>query len=716
MRRVPVIRQMGQHECGPACLTMILGFHGSTISLNKISEQCGAQRNGVSATILKSVSKHYGLDCKVYQISFEDLKKNISAFLPCILFWDERHFVVLDRIKQGTFYIIDPNKGKLKMSEVEFKQHYSKAVFIFKKTNKFKEMLPSSAGNHYLRYISKNRTIVSLILLFSIISQGISLIIPFLIKYLVDHSLINKSTNALPLIGITIISVVFLFGLIMFIRNHFTIKLQAVISKRISTDFMEHLIKLPLNFFESRKTSDIAMRVSNISMIREILAKSGATVVLDIITMVTFFIAMLTQSYKLTFSVIGLAIIQFLLMIVLTSRIKGLIQDDLSAQTATQSFLVEALRAITFIKSNGLDYSILDKWSKYHDKQIEIFSKRYHLEAILESINVSIRFCTPLLILWLGTVEVINGNLTLGCLLGFSSLGTFFLLPIASLITSIQQFQMVGDVFERIQDVMKSKPEQFNPAPLTNELSKQHIKLENVTFSIHDTHIVKDISLNIKPGSKVSLVGRTGSGKTTLSRIILGLYRPTKGKVLYGGKNLNDLNFYELRKQMGVVLQESFLFNDTIANNIAGFKNLSQEKIEQAAMKVQLHEDILKMPMGYNTIIGENGSMLSGGQRQRLAIARAIVDNPSVVILDEITSNLDTLTEHKIDDYFAKSSITRIVITHRLLTSQDSDLIVILDKGEVIEKGKHEELIAQKGQYYDLWIKQVGKNQDAVNI
>lgn len=423
---------------------------------------------------------------------------------------------------------------------------------------------------------------------------------------------------------------------------------------------------------------------------------------------------MLTQSFKLAFFAIGLAIIQFLLMMILIPRIKILIHNDLSIQTTTQSFLVEALRAITFIKSNGLDHSILTKWSNYYDKQIEAFSKRYHLDAIMDSISVSIRYCAPLLLLWFGSKEVITGNLTLGSLLGFSSLGTSFLLPIASLITSMQQFQLVGDTFERMQDVMETEPEQINQTSIIEtELSKQDIKLENVTFTHHSLHILEEVSLNIKSGTKLALVGRTGSGKTTLSRIILGLYKPTKGKVFYGEHDLKNLNLYELRKQMGVVLQESFLFNDTIANNIAGFKSLSQDKIEQAAKRVQLHEDIIRMPMGYNTIIGENGSMLSGGQRQRIAIARAIVDNPSVVILDEITSNLDTLTEHKIDEYFAKSNITRIVITHRLLSSQDSDLIVVLDQGKIVEKGTHQELLEKKGYYYDLWIKQVGDRQKA---
>lgn len=713
-RRVSLVRQMGQYECGPACLTMILSYYGITISLNKISEQCDAQRNGVSVSVLKSVSEYYGLNCKVYQVSFEDMKKYINSYLPCIIFWDERHFVVLEQIKNSLFHIIDPNKGKLKLSEEEFKRHYSKVILTFKKTDKFKKMKPSSAVKYYSHYIVKCRTIAPLILLFSLTIQVVSLAVPFLIKYLVDHSLISKSPTHLPLLGFLIIIAVFILGLVMFIRNHFSIKLQAIISKNISKDFVEHLLKLPLNFYENRTTGDIAMRVSNIAMVREIIAKSGSTVVLDIITLVSFFIAMLTQSFKLAFFAIGLAIIQFLLMMVLIPRIKDLIRGDLSTQTTTQSFLVEALRAITFIKSNGLDHSILTKWSNYYDKQIEAFSHRYHLDALMESISVSIRYCAPLLLLWFGSIEVITGNLTLGGLLGFSSVGTSFLLPIASLITSTQQFQLVGDTFERIQDVMETEPEQFNQASIIEpELSKQDIKLENVTFTHHNLHILKEISLNIKSGTKLALVGRTGSGKTTLSRIILGLYKPTKGKVLYGEQDLNTLNLYEIRKQMGVVLQESFLFNDTIANNIAGFKNLSQDKIEQAAKKVQLHEDIIRMPMGYNTIIGENGNMLSGGQRQRIAIARAIVDNPSVVILDEITSNLDTLTEHKIDEYFAKSNITRIVITHRLLSSQDSDLIVVLDQGKIVENGKHQELLEKKGYYYDLWIKQVGDRQKA---
>ena len=715
MKKVPFFKQMGQYECGPACLTMLLNYHGCKVSLNKISEQCGAQRNGVSVTTIKSVSNSYGLNCRVYQVKADDIYSNIMNYLPCILFWDNKHFVVLEKIKKGTLEILDPNIGRLKLEREKFEQRYSGVILTFEKTEKFHSMIPVATNKFYFKYISKNWSCVSLILLFAVITQAVSLLVPFLIKYLVDDSLLSKSTNTLSFIGIAMISVISLLGIFMLIRSYFEIKFQATVSKHLSTDFMGHLLKLPLNFFENRTTGDIAMRVSNIAMIRDILARGGTSVILDIITLISFFIAMLTQSVRLALFAIGVAILQFILMAILIPKKKELIRGDLSSQTAAQSFLVEALRAIPFIKSNGLDQAVMKKWTYYNDKQIDMFTKRYHLDAILESISISIRFCAPLLLLWFGSIEVINGSISLGSLLGFGILGTSFLIPVASLITSVQKFQLVGDVFERIQDVMESEPEQFNQDRLNFELSKQDIKLKNVSFSYHNNRILNNICLDIKAGSKVALVGRTGSGKTTLSRIILGLYRVTEGKVLFGDKDLNDLNLSELRKQMGVVLQESFLFNDTIANNISGFKNISQKKIEEATKKVRLYDDIMRMPMGFNTIIGENGSMLSGGQRQRLAIARAIVHNPSIVILDEITSNLDALTEQYIDDYFAQTNITRIIITHRLLNSQDADLIVVLDQGNIIEKGTHQELLKQQGEYYNLWIKQVENKELVTN-
>ncbi|WP_100330116.1 peptidase domain-containing ABC transporter [Bacillus xiapuensis] len=711
MKRVPLIRQMGQHECGPACLSMILSFYNCKVSLNKISEQCGAQRNGVSIKKLKEVANHYGMDCKVFQVDAEAFIKNTTPYTPCILFWDNHHFVVLEKFNGQQFFILDPNMGRIKMNIDEFKQHFSNVILTFKPTNKLKEMSPPSTLEYYYRYISKCKSIVTMILIFSLIAQALSLLVAFVIKYLVDDIFIEDSYTDLSTVGICTLLGLVILSILMFIRSHFSIMLQAQISRDISTDFMEHLLKLPLSFFENRTVGDIAMRVSNIAMIREMLARSGTSIVLDIITLVTFFVAMLSQSVKLALFAIGLATFQFIFMVIFIPKIKELIRGDLSAQTTTQSFLIESLRSISFIKSNGLDHSIMNKWSRYYDKQINMFKKRYTLDAILESVSVSIRFCAPLLLLLFGIGEVSKGNLSLGGLLGFSSLGTAFLLPVTSIINSIQQFQLVGDVFERIQDVMETPAEEFNHEPLPDDLDKRDIILENVTFSHNQSKpVLQNINLKIPCGSKVALVGRTGSGKTTLSRIILGLYKPTSGTVYIGNDNLNSLNIYQLRRKLGVVLQESFLFNDTIANNISGFRKFSNEEIVEAAKKVRLHDDILQMPMGYETIIGENGDMLSGGQRQRLAIARAIVNNPSIVILDEATSNLDTLTENQIDTYFNESNTTRIIITHRLINTIDADIIVVLEQGQIIEVGKHSDLLSKKGTYQRMWEKQVGSD------
>ncbi|GIO22992.1 peptidase domain-containing ABC transporter [Oceanobacillus sp. J11TS1] len=714
MKKVPLFRQMGQHECGPACLTMILNYYNRPVSLNKISEQCDAQRNGVSVTTLKKVSEYYGLNCKVYQINSKDINSDISHCFPCILFWDNQHFVVLEKVRNNEVTILDPNKGKLKLKRQEFESHYSGVILIFNNTNMNTDMTSFSTKRFYLPYIFENWVLISAVLIFSIFTQGVTLLTSFLIKYILDNSILNNnSLSMLSLLGLGIITSFLMFSIFVLLRKYFEIKLQAKLSKNLSTDFMEHLVKLPIKFFESRTTGDITMRINNITMIREILAKSGITILLDIITLIIFFIAMLTISIKLAFVAIGLAFIQFFLVVILIPKTKDFIRNDLSSQTATQSFLVESLRAIPFIKSNGLDQAIVDRWSYYNNRQISMFTKRYLLDAVIETIVITIRFCTPLILLWVGSREVIYGNLSLGSLVGLGVLGLFLVIPVSSVITNIRQFQMMDDIFERTKDVLETKQENYNHKQLDFELSNQDIKLKNITFTHQKVNIIKNISLDINAGSKVALVGRTGSGKTTLSRIILGLYQPTNGEVLIGDKNLIDLNLTDFRKQTGAVLQDSFLFNDTIRNNISGFKDIPQQAIERATKKVKLDEEIANMPMGYNTIIGENGSMLSGGQRQRLAIARAIVHNPSVVILDEITSNLDTATEQHIDDYIDQLDITRIMITHRLQSTKNADLIVVLSQGEIVEKGTHKELLRQKGEYYYLWNK---KNSEKINI
>ncbi|MGK9267677.1 peptidase domain-containing ABC transporter [Bacillus inaquosorum] len=714
MKKVPLIRQMGQNECGPACLSMILNYYGCKVSLNEISEKCSAQSRGVSIKTLTEAASCYGLKCRAFQVCAKDLYSYISSVAPCILFWDDRHFVVLERMKKDYIEIIDPMTGKKKINKEDFEKHYSQVILTLEKTDAFKQKSSYSNLKYCVKYASRSRKIILSIFLFALMTQAFILSIPFLLKEIIDAAVFENVSS--PYLTFQAGMLLFFIMGMFFFRNYSIIKLQTSFSQHIKNDFMTHLLKLPLSFFENRTAGDIASRINNIAVIREIVVRNGTCAILDALMLLTIFIAVSTQSMRLALFSMGLACLQFILMVFVMPKLNELKRKNLSAQTASQTFMAEVLRAMPFIKSNGLDPYIVRKALHFNKQQTEYFKRHSLLDAVVESINGSLQFCAPLLFIGFGIREALNGDLTIGGLVGFGALGAYFFLPVTSLVRNIQQFQFIGDIIERIRDVFEMKPESSPSKPLDADIAEQYIRLENVSFSYGSNPVIKNLSLTVKAGSKVALVGKSGSGKTTLSRLVLGLYRPNAGNIYYGDQELMYLNLYELRGKMGAVLQESHLFNDTIANNISGFKDLSFDSIINAAKHVNLHEDIKQMPMGYNTIIGENGSFLSGGQKQRLAIARAIVNNPSVVILDEITSHLDPLTESKIDSFFDQSKTTRIIISHRLSGIKNADQIVVLDKGEIIEQGMHQELIEKKGFYYEMWMKQAEKRGDMISL
>lgn len=706
-KKVPVIHQMTMHECGPACLTMILRYYSINVSLHKITDMCGAHRNGVTAKILKEVAKSFSLDSKAFRCTLKQLKETKGDLIPAIAYWEGRHFVVIEKLSENSVTIVDPAHGRIKLDIETFEESFSNIILSFTPNQNFqKQLITKRSYPSYMKYLLKQPKIFVSVIMISLLLQIISLAFPFLIKDVFDSLTHKKSTVLLENINYIILVVISLYFIISIVRNRALLELQLSLSKNISNDFMSHMFKLPLSFFEQRDTGDLSNRVSNISNLREILARNGSSLILDFISLFVYTIAMLTISIKLTLFTLLIAITQFVVTLAFARKINMLVKKDLIAQAHTSSFLMEMLRGVIFVKVYDLTNTVLKKWSNLFHSQLNIFSKRYYLTSFLDSINITIRFASPLLIIWFGVFYLNNSNVTLGELMAFSTIATSFLVPVGSLINSIQQLQMAAGIIERINDVMHIDPERnkLNIVEVSNE--KVAISIKNLSFSYgkFSAPAVSDISLQIEEGSKVGIVGSTGSGKTTLSRIITGLYQPTKGMITYPTFPTNDIN--SIRKEIGIVLQETVLFNDTIANNISNFENYSLEDIQHAAKNAHIHEDIMEMPMQYQTIIGENGQNLSGGQRQRLAIARALIRKPSIVLLDEATSNLDSVTEGYIDKYFSDKRITTIVIAHRLNSVVGANQILVMDKGKIIESGKHEDLLKLKGSYYNLWTSQ----------
>ncbi|MBT2757891.1 peptidase domain-containing ABC transporter [Mesobacillus foraminis] len=704
---VPVVRQMSQNECGPACLSMVFAFHEHKAPLYMLSEECQAYRNGVSALTLKKVSEDHGFKCRAFKI--EKLEQLHQISLPAILHWDHSHYVVLDKIAATSATIVDPAQGKRKISLSELEDHFSGIALTFESTAEVTKGSGSWGSKSKLLYYALIKPKYSILMIvFSVLVQALSLIVPFIIGYIVDRHMDLEESHYGNFF--LIIGAIFVTSLLFsFIRSILFVQLQKHISTELSVDYLRHLLKLPLTFFEQRNTGDLATRLNNISMIREILSTSGIAVILDLTMILVCLVTMFTQSVFLSGITLIIAVTEIFLMLLFLDSIRSYSQQELAVQGTSQSYLMEGLRSIQLVKSTRREDKILNGWTGIFSEQMRYFSLRFYRSGLLNSIVSSIGLVAPLLLLMLGMREISNGVMTIGALIAFNSVALSFLMPINSVITYFQSFQILFSAFDRVFDVLSAKTEQ---TPQLGEKIKVDLKttpilFENVTFSYKgESPVLQNISLSVQPGQKIGIVGPTGSGKSSLIKLVLGLYTPSDGSIYYGAESMDQVDYEDLRTQIGIVLQDTYLFNDTIYKNISFFDDLPASQLEQAAQMATLHEDILSMPLKYNTVIGENGQNLSGGQRQRLAIARALATNPSILILDEATSQMDSLTEKRLNDTFRKNGITQLVIAHRLAAVTDADAIVVIDKGKVQAIGTHDELIEECELYRSLWSQQ----------
>jgi ABC-type bacteriocin/lantibiotic exporter with double-glycine peptidase domain len=469
--------------------------------------------------------------------------------------------------------------------------------------------------------------------------------------------------------------------------------------------FFEHLLALPFSFFQQRTTGDLLARVASNTMVREALTNQTISAVLDGGLVFLFIVILLMEDAWLGILALLLGLLQVGVLLATSRPMLVLMDRDLAANAESQSYLAEALSGIAVFKASGAEDRVLKYWSALFSRHLSISLERGHLSAMIDVMTGMLRMAAPVLLLWVGAHRVLDGSMTLGTMLALNGLAVSFLAPIASLMSTSQQLQFVRAYLTRIADVMDAAPEQeTEPTQMASRLSGR-IELADVSFRYGPDlpPAVKGVSLTVEPGQKIALVGRTGSGKSTLAMLLLGLYESDEGEIRYDGVPLHQLNHRMLRRQFGVVLQESPLLSGSIYQNIAlNDPEISMEQVVDAARRAHIHDDIMRMPMRYETVLSEGGSSLSGGQRQRLALARALVRRPAIMLLDEATSHLDTVTERAVDRELSEQCCTRIVIAQRLSTVVNADLILVMEHGEVVERGTHAELAARGGRYRAL--------------
>lgn len=700
-RRVPYVQQMEAADCGAACLAMVLAYHGRTATLDETRAAAGSGGGTDAAAIVRG-AEQFGLRGRGVQMELADLH-----YLPVgsILHWDFNHFVVLDRVTRKSVEFVDPAFGRRSIPLETFSKHFTGVALSFEALDKFVATPPGESKVwRYLAKLFGQPALVARVLVTSVALRVLALALPILTAMIVDRVVPRGDRSLLFMIAGGVAIVLAFQGLASLIRAHLLLELRTKLDTNMTFGFVSHLLSLPYAFFTRRSAGDLLLRVSSNTQIRELLTSSLLSTLLDGVLAVGYLVLLVILSPPLAAITVSTAVLQVILLLLTRRRYARLAAQDLETQSRAQSYLVQMLVGIETLKIAGAEDRALEQWANLYVDQLNVSLSRSRMMAVLDALNGLLQTAAPLVLLGGGTLLVLNDQLSLGTMLATTALAAGFLSPVSSLMASAMQLQMLGSYVERIDDVLAAEPEQKTGMVAPPRLSGR-IEVNKVSFRYgpNDPLVVRDVTLTIEPGSTIAIVGRSGSGKSTLAALLLGLHKPTEGRIMYDGYDLGELDHKMLRQQLGMVPQAPFIFSGSIRSNIALTKpSLPFDQVVAAARKACIDADIRTMPMSYETMVADGGATLSGGQRQRLALARALVHDPAVLLLDEATSSLDSTTERNVMDNLRELRATRIIIAHRLSTIANADQIIVMDDSCVVETGTHDRLLRDGGTYATL--------------
>jgi ABC-type bacteriocin/lantibiotic exporter with double-glycine peptidase domain len=700
--RVPYIQQMEAADCGAASLAMVLGYHGRAVTLDEARQAAGTNR-GTDALGIVRGAEAMGMRARGVQLEINDLH-----YLPpaTILHWDFNHFVVLERARRHEVDIVDPAYGRRTIPMDRFRRHFTGVALVFEPAEGF-VVTPAGRSKvwRYLMQLLSQPGLVSRVFVTSIALRLLALSMPVLTGMVVDRVVPRGDHSLLLVIAAGIGAVLAFQFLSSLIRSHLLIELRTRLDTKMTLGFVSHLLSLPYAYFNRRSAGDLLLRVSSNTQIRDLLTSSLLSTLLDGTLALAYLGLLFQMSWILALITFSAGFLQVIVVLLSRHRYAALTAQDLESQARAHSYLVQMLVGIETLKVAGAEERSLEHYANLYVDELNVSLSRGRLQAILDGVNGLLQAAAPLILLGTGAMLVIEGQLSLGTMLSATALSTGFLTPLSSLTASAMSLTQLGSYVERIDDVFGAEPEQRRGTGVAPPRLSGSIDLANVSFRYGsaDPLVVRDVTLSIQPGTTVAIVGRSGSGKSTLAALLLGLHKPTEGRIIYDGYDLAELDHKLLRQQLGMVPQTPFVFSGSIRNNIAlTDPQTSFEKIVAAARKAAIDADIRAMPMGYETIVADGGATLSGGQRQRLALARALLNDPAILLLDEATSSLDATTERAVMESLRKMRATRIIIAHRLSTIVNADTIVVMDDGRVVEVGRHQELLMRGGAYATL--------------
>ncbi len=697
---IPFVQQLEWTDCGPASLAMVLKYLGRDVTLDEVREVVGSGREGSDALALMKGAEWYGLTARGISLDIEHFR-----FLPTgsILHWEFDHYVVFEKNVKDGIQIVDPGRGRRVIPLKQLRTAFTGVALVFERTDKFVERKAGSGRwSWYLSQIAGQRSLVTRVLVMSLLLRVFALAVPLLTAVIVDRVIPRGDYNLMLVVVAGLVGTMAFQILTSLIRTHLLLQMRTNLDTRLTLGFVDYLTRLPFDFFQRRSTGDLMQRVNNNSTIREVLTTNVLSTLIDGLFVTLYAVLIFVISPLLGLVVLGLGAIQLIVLAVARRKYRDQLVRSLDAQARSQSYLIEMFAGMSTLKACAAESRGVERWSNLYVDELNVSLERGRTAARVDAMMTVLTSGSPLLIFVIGAVQVVNNEMSLGTMLAMNSVAIGLLSPLAALVNSGLQLQLLGGYMDRVEDVLATKPEQSGQDAARVPQLTGRVTLQDVSFRYSDRAplVVRGVSVDIRAGSAIAIVGRSGCGKSTLAAMIAGLYRPVEGRILFDGNDLMRLDLRSLRRQLGIVFQQPYLFAGSIRSNIAlTDPSIPLDRVMNAAKAAAIHEDIEAMAMGYDTLIADGGSSLSGGQRQRIALARALVHRPSLLILDEATSALDSETERQVMHSLAQIRCTRIILAHRLSTIASADQILVMDRGEVVEAGTHDELIA-KGQLY----------------
>ncbi|KAB1180282.1 peptidase domain-containing ABC transporter [Photobacterium damselae subsp. damselae] len=678
LRPVPIIIQSEMAECGLACLAMIASYYGLKIDVAKLRKHCNLGLQGMNLKNIMDISSELELATRAVKCELEDLK---HLSLPCILHWDLDHFVVLTKVTKKWITINDPAVGKRKLSITEVSNSFTGVVLELTPSSSFKKKETKTImkiSQLWERIDGLKRALASLLCL-SIVMQFIALVSPYYIQWVIDSVLLSNDKPLLLVLAIGFSLLLVIQVGVNALRSWLVLKLNSIISIQIGANLFHHLLRLPMKYFECRHIGDIISRFGSTSSIRTMLTTGIVESCMDGAMAVAILIMMFLYNVKLTLLVICVVILSYLSQLMFYYPNRRLTSERILASAKEESNFLETLRAIQTIKLFSNETERQNMWLNRFADVINAEIRLGRVQIAEATINKILLGLEGILVVYFGSLAVMSSNLTVGMLIAFIAYKTQFTSCATSFIDKMFSFKLLGLHLERLSDIVFEQRETVNSSMVLPKQLSGHIRFENISFRYADNldWVLRNVSFEIMPGESVALVGISGSGKTTLMKLLLGIFKPTEGDIFVDGYKINDSNLHNYRQHLGTVMQDDVLFSGTICENITMFEsNYDHERMVVSCKQANILDEILSLPMGFNSLVGDMGNSFSGGQLQRLYLARALYKQPQILCLDEATSHLDTENEQAINASISQMSMTRVIIAHRKETIAAADRII----------------------------------------